>query len=274
MNKKNDKVAILGVEFTTGSEDKILGQIRKMVDDGRRHYIVTPNPEIVIAARKDNELKHILNGADLAIPDGVGIVWASKILCGADSKIVQRVAGVDLMERICDLAAHRGWSVFFLGAGPTIARQCAQELQERYPGLLVVGAYSGRAERQYDAQVREKILAVAGKTDIDFLFVAYGGGRQEKWIKRNLSKLPVKVAMGVGGSFDFISGQVQRAPLGIQKLGLEWAWRLIHQPWRWRRQLALISFILIVLRTRLISFLLFLAAKGPALCGNADRHES
>jgi len=250
MDKKNGRVNILGVRFSRDDESKMLEKTGKMVEDDEQHYIVTPNPEIVMAARRDKKLRHVLNKADLVVPDGIGIIWASQILCSDSGRIFKRIAGVDLMEKICCLAACRGWSVFFLGARKGVADKCAQELQDRYPDLLVAGAYSGRAEPKYDKKIRERILGLAGETKIDFLFVAYGGGRQEKWIARNLSKLPVKIAMGVGGSFDFISGQVRRAPKWMQKFGLEWLWRLICQPWRWKRQLALFSFILAVFKAK------------------------
>ena len=254
MSKKNGRVNILGIGFDKDTENKMLEKIGKMVKDKGQHYIVTPNPEIVMAAQEDKKLRRVLNKADLVIPDGVGIIWASRILYGIGGKIFKRIAGVDLMEKICCLAARRGWSVFFLGARRGVAGKCARELRDRYPGLLVAGTYSGRAGPGYDRGIREKILDLIGEKKIDFLFVAYGGGRQERWIVRNLSKLPVKIAMGVGGSFDFISGRVKRAPKWMQEFGLEWFWRLVYQPWRWRRQLALSSFILAVFKAKLHFF--------------------
>jgi len=250
MSKKNGRVNILGVGFDKDNENKTLEKVGKMVKDSKQHYIVTPNPEIVMVAQEDKKLKSILNKADLVIPDGIGIIWASRIFYGVSGKISKRIAGVDLMEKICCLAARREWSVFFLGGRRGIAGKCARELQGQYPGLMVAGTYSGRAEPKYDEEVREKILDLIGETKIDFLFVAYGGKRQEKWIARNLSKLPVKIAMGVGGSFDFISGQVKRAPKWMQEFGLEWFWRLVCQPWRWKRQLVLFSFILAVFKAK------------------------
>jgi len=250
MSKKNERVNILGVRFNGDSENKMLEKIGKMVEDDKQHYIVTPNPEIVMAAQKDKRFRRILNRADLIVPDGVGIIWASQILYGVSGRISKRIAGVDLMEEICYLATRQGWSVFFLGARRGVADKCARELQNRYSGLLVTGTYSGRAEPKYDEKVRKKILNLIGEAKIDFLFVAYGGKRQEKWIIRNLPKLPVKIAMGVGGSFDFISGQVKRAPQWMHKFGLEWFWRLICQPWRWKRQLVLFSFVLAVLKAK------------------------
>ena len=254
MNKKDGRVNILGIGFNKDSENRMLEKIGKMFKDNKQHYIVTPNPEIVMVAQEDKKLRYILNKADLVIPDGVGIIWASQILYGISGKISKRVAGVDLMEKICCLASRQGWSVFFLGARRGVADKCARELQNLYPGLLVAGTYSGKAEPKYDEEIREKVLDLIGEAKIDFLFVAYGGGQQEKWIMRNLSKLPVKIAMGVGGSFDFISGRIKRAPKWMQEFGLEWFWRLVCQPWRWKRQLALFSFILAVFKAKLHFF--------------------
>ena len=250
MSKKNGRVDILGVGFDKDNESKMLEKIGRMIKDNEQHYIVTPNPEIVMVAQEDKKLRYILNKADLVIPDGIGIIWASQILYGISGRIFKRITGVDLMEKICCLAVRRGWSVFFLGARKGVADKCARELQVRYPGLLVVGTYSGRAEPKYDEEIKEEILGLIGEKKIDFLFVAYGGKRQEKWIRRNLSKLPVKIAMGVGGSFDFISGRIKRAPKCMQRFGLEWFWRLVCQPWRWKRQLALLSFILAVFKAK------------------------
>ena len=254
MNKKSGRISILGIEFDKDNENKILEKIGGMVKDNKQHYIVTPNPEIVMAAQKDKKLRCILNKADLVIPDGIGIIWASQILYGISGKAFKRITGVDLMEKICCLADRQGWSAFFLGAREGVADECARKLRNWYPGLLVAGTHPGRAEPKYDKENREKILGLIGEKKIDFLFVAYGGKRQEKWIRRNLSKLPVKIAMGVGGSFNFISGRTKRAPQWLQRFGLEWFWRLVCQPWRWKRQLTLLSFTSAVFKAKFHSF--------------------
>ncbi len=252
------KLDILGVKISLGDEREIQKEIRSWLKKKKQRLLVTPNPEMVMVARKDLLLKKILNEADLAIPDGIGLVLASKLLYGKRG-IKKRITGVDLMEKICSWLSSWGGSAFFLGAQPGVAEECARRLQEKYPSLKVAGCFAGWAEKSRDVQTRKKVLSLLKKNGfslkkpVDFLFVAYGAGRQEKWIRRNLHFLPVKAAMGVGGSFDFISGRVKRAPLWLRKIGLEWFWRLLCQPWRWRRQIILPVFVATVLQEKVKS---------------------
>lgn len=242
------KISFLGVKVDKQSRKEALEKVVQMAIDGKKHYIVTPNPEFVILAQEDKEFAKILNRADLAVPDGIGLVWASKLLYGKDG-LKERITGVDLMADMCQLAAQRNWSVFLLGAKEGVAKKCAQKLELKY-GLRVLGTYSGWADQSEDRKVRQIINQKIGNRPCHFIFVAYGAGKQEKWIERNLAKIPARVAMGVGGSFDFLSGEVRRAPKLIRKLGLEWFWRLVSQPWRWRRQLALPKFVFLVLKEK------------------------
>ena len=250
------KIDILGIKISLTSEKEIQKEVYSWRKDKKRHILVTPNPEMVMMARKDSLLRKIINGADLAIPDGIGLVLASKVLYGKKG-VKKRIAGVDLMKKICFWVSSWEGSVFFLGAQPGVAQECARRLQEKYPSLRVAGCFAGWAEENQDERTRKEILFLlkkngfSSKKPVDFLFVAYGAGRQEKWIKRNLHFLPIKAAMGVGGSFDFISGRVKRAPLWLRKIGLEWFWRLLCQPWRWRRQLILPVFVVAVLREKI-----------------------
>jgi len=216
-----ERISILGVGVDNGSKQEVLEKITRLVADGKRHYIVTPNPEFVILAQKDKQFAKILAEADLAVPDGVGLVLASRLLYGRKKSLRERVTGVDLMMEICRVANKRRWSVFFLGAGEGVAEKCARKFKERY-GLAVVGTHSGWADRLGDDENRLAIKKKIGLKGCHFIFVAYGAGKQEKWIKRNLAKIPVKVAVGVGGAFDFLSGEVNRAPEIIRQFGLEW----------------------------------------------------
>ena len=243
------QVDILGIKIDAVTMDKALSRVEEMLNDGKKHYIVTPNPEFVITAQKDKEFMKILNGADLAIPDGIGIVWASKILNRSAPSpknrpniCTERVTGTDLMIQLCQKAALKGWSIYFLGGKDNIAQKTAENLQKQLPALRVAGFSS----KDPNLPVISYELPTA-----DILFVAYGHPRQEKWIAQNLEKLPVKVAMGVGGAFDFIAGRQKRAPRTFQKLSLEWLWRLTTQPWRWKRQLALVKFVYLVVRKKL-----------------------
>lgn len=228
------KINILGVQIDNFTKTDVLEKVEHFLLDGRQHYIVTPNPEMVVAARKDKEFLEILNKADLAVPDGFGIILASHFL---RRPFLERIRGVDLMLDICRLAEQKSCSVYLLGGEEGIARAAAEELQKRFLHLKIAGAESGGKMEISD--LRFKILDLIKKIDNakpDILFVALGAGKQEKFIADNLDKMPsIKIAMGVGGAFDFISGKIKRAPGWMRKIGLEWLWRFFLEPWRWKR---------------------------------------
>ena len=244
---------ILGVQIGRVTADEATSLVVGMVGDGQRHYIVTPNPEFLVLAHRDRDFKKVLNGADLAVPDGVGLSWASLFL---DGRWVSRITGVGFLLGLCAQAEARRWKVFLLGAAPGVAENTAEVLVNRYPGLQIVGTYCGEGSPVFDQQTREAIKERVAGAHIDLLFVAYGHGKQERWIARNLSHLPVSVAVGVGGAFDFISGRVRRAPRWWRWLGLEWLWRFFAEPWRAGRTFnAVVVFPLLVLRERLVRWL-------------------
>ncbi len=205
--------------------------------------IVTVNPEFIMAARRDPAFAAVLNNADLAVPDGIGLIWASR---WRGRPLPERVAGVDLVERVAAVAARRGLPVYLLGAQAGVAAAAADVLVARYPGLIVAGTYAASPAPDED----EAIVARINQAQASILFVAYGAPRQELWIQRNREHLKLGVAVGVGGAFDFISGRSHRAPRWMQRLGLEWLHRLYHEPWRWRRMLALPRFVWAVLREK------------------------
>jgi len=252
----------VGVDNVTMEEavEKVRSFFRNQTSDIRRQfYVVTPNPEMVIQARKNAEFKETLNNADLSIPDGIGLIWASRVW---GTPLVRQVSGVDLMEELCAESARRGGRVFLLGAAPGVAEKAAQVLERKYPKLKIAGTFAGdgtpAGDEETVAVIRKSGNQVTRGTSypvtklpsypIDLLFVAYGHGKQERWVKRNLEKVPVKVALGVGGSFDYISGTVLRAPWLLRRLGLEWFYRLLKQPWRIKRQLSLFKFIILTFR--------------------------
>ncbi|MFW6110355.1 MAG: WecB/TagA/CpsF family glycosyltransferase [Patescibacteria group bacterium] len=243
---------ILGVGVDNVSMQEALQKLEKLITSGRLHnYIVTPNPEFIVAAQKDPDFKNILNAADLSIPDGIGLLAASHLLSGS---IKGRVTGVDFVTLSCALAAERGWEVFFLGAAPSVAERAASKLKDKYPHLKIAGTYAGDGSSRGDKDTKEAVSQAAEEEKpIDLLFVAYGHGKQEKWIARNLSDLPVAVAVGVGGAFDFIAGEVPRAPRFFRLLGLEWLFRLIVQPGRIKRiYRAVVVFPWLVLKKQLV----------------------
>ncbi len=227
-----ERINILGVKVSRVTYEYAIKVIEGFLTDEGKHQIVTPNPEFVVLAQSDHEFREILNRADLAIPDGVGLRMAAKFL---SNPLPQTVTGTDLMLGLCDLASKKGYSVFLLGGRGGAAEAAAKRLKVLFANLNIVGTYEGDSWEEFE-----------GKT-VDFLFVAYGAPKQEKWIAWNLLKIPVKVAMGVGGAFDFITGRKKRAPGILRRLGLEWLWRLVQEPSRLRRILnATVKFPLLV----------------------------
>ncbi|HEX8036274.1 MAG TPA: WecB/TagA/CpsF family glycosyltransferase [Ktedonobacterales bacterium] len=203
--------------------------------------VVTLNPEMVMAARHDAELREAILRAELVVADGAGVVWAA-LLGGA--ALGGRVTGVDLLDACAQVAAERGYRLFLLGAAEGVARQAAERLEARYPGLRIAGAFAGSPAVAEQSEICARIREAGA----DIVFVAYGAPAQERWIARTRGDLGAAVAVGVGGAFDFVAGRVPRAPLWMRRLGLEWLYRLWREPWRWRRMLALPRFTVAVLR--------------------------
>lgn len=230
------KKKILGISLTDISMDEVLEYVMVSVKSGRKKLsIVTPNPEIVVYANTHPQYQKLINRADIAVCDGVGLYLAAKYL---KTPLKERIRGVDLMEKLCRETAKEAVTVGFLGGRGNVAERTSQCLREKYPGLKVGFTGSDWDVKRFP------------KNGVDMLFVAYGFPKQEEWIAHNLPILPIKVAMGVGGAFDYISGEVIRAPFFIRAIGLEWLFRLIRQPWRLKRQLQLLTFIKFVLQAR------------------------
>lgn len=235
-------VRILGVRVDALTYANLRDRIGEFVAARGPHQICTVNPEFVMEARGNPAFRSVLENADLCLADGIGLLWAAR---RAGQPLPERVTGSDGVPRIAAWAAEQGWRIFFLGAGPGIAQAAADRLTARFPGLQVAGAYGGSPA---DADAAEIIRRVRDARP-DILFVAYGAPRQDLWIAKHGAAVQTPVMMGVGGSLDFIVGVQKRAPLFWQRLGLEWLYRLITQPWRWRRQLALPRFVWAVLRS-------------------------
>jgi N-acetylglucosaminyldiphosphoundecaprenol N-acetyl-beta-D-mannosaminyltransferase len=206
-----------------------------MLFSGGTHVIAAVNPEKVIAAQQNPELLRALENAALVIPDGIGVVAAARLLRKGR---MQRVPGSDLMPKICRLAANEDKSVFLFGARPEIVSKAAALLRERYPGLKVAGTQHGYVAQKDMKQLMDTINA----SGADILFVGLGSPRQELWMDQYRESLTVRICQGVGGSFDAICGHPKRAPVTFQKLHLEWLYRLVTQPQRAHRQLALPRF--------------------------------
>jgi len=242
-NEGPNKVDVLGVQVASLTREEAMTRLCHMARDGGSHHVVTVNPEFVMMAQHDPAFRRVLNAADLAIPDGAGIVWAARLLHGCHC---ERITGVDSVLSLACYAADADLRPFLLGAAPGVGEQTAEVLRRRYPGLQIAGVYAGSPTPEEEDAIVTRILDARP----DLLFVAYGAPQQDLWIARTRQRLQVPLAMGVGGSFDFISGRRRRAPLWMQRWGLEWLNRLYHEPWRWRRMLALPRFALAVLAVR------------------------
>jgi N-acetylglucosaminyldiphosphoundecaprenol N-acetyl-beta-D-mannosaminyltransferase len=230
-------IEVLGCRVDDVTMDQAVAICERLIEQRTPRMIVTPNAEIVMAARGLPELRDLINGSALSIPDGAGLLLAGRIL---GTPLREQVTGTDLSYRLIARAADRGYRVFLLGAAPGVAEAAARAIEARYPGLTVAGTFAGLAGPEGDAETR---AAVAAAGSVDILLVAYGAPRQERWIARNQAALGVPLALGIGGVFDFMSGRVPRAPAWIRRAGFDWLYRLVRQPWRWRRQLALPRFV-------------------------------
>lgn len=238
---------ILGIPVDTVDLDGAIDRMAEWLRSSEPclRHVVTVNPEFVIAARRDPLFREVLGKASLATADGIGIVMASRILA---LPIRDRVAGVDLVE---GLAARppENCRMFFLGAAQGVAAEAKRVLEQRYRNVRIVGTYAGSPNDDAFGII-ERQLADAQAT---VLLVAFGHPRQDLWIDRHREWLDahgILIAVGVGGTFDYLSGRVPRAPYLVRRLGFEWLFRLVRQPRRWRRQLALPLFVILVLRER------------------------
>ena len=234
---------IMGVPFDTVKMDEASDKVMSFFEDGGNHIICTPNPEIVMEAQKDKKLMNILNAADMVVPDGIGVVLASKL---NKVKIEERVAGYDLCHAVFKKMAPKGKTVFFFGGAPGVAHKAAEKMTKQYKGLNIVGTRNG----YFSSEDEKEIIREIKKQSPDLLLVGLGAPKQEKWIYENLRFTGAKVAIGVGGSFDVMAGNVKRAPKVFQKMGLEWFYRLLCQPTRIKRMMKLPQFAVKVLLSK------------------------
>jgi N-acetylglucosaminyldiphosphoundecaprenol N-acetyl-beta-D-mannosaminyltransferase len=222
------RITILGVAIDNLTEGEALARIEALIAAGGPHHVVTVNPEFVMEAQANPTFRSVLARADIATADGFGLLLAARYL---GTPLRGRVTGVDLTRRLAGLCAARGYRMFLLGAAPGVAGEAAAALRALHPALIIAGAYAGSPQERHEPFLRQLIAAARP----DILLVAYGHPQQDLWIARNQPALRVPMAIGVGGTFDFLSGRVPRAPAMIRRLGLEWAYRLALQPSRWRR---------------------------------------
>lgn len=235
-----DKVNILGVNVDMVTVKEASDKIMNFFDENKLHSVYTPNSEIIMAAYRDKEFCEILNRSELLTADGIGVVYASKIL---GKPIRERAAGYDIACKVVEKLNRTEHKLFLFGGKPGIAEIAKEKLNEKYPQLNIVGCRNG----YFKDEEEEEIVHEINETGADILFVCLGAPKQEKWIDKYRDELNVKVAMGIGGSLDVFAGNVERAPDFFCNHGLEWFYRLYKEPWRIGRMMDLPKFGVTVL---------------------------
>ncbi|NLM97689.1 MAG: WecB/TagA/CpsF family glycosyltransferase [Halanaerobiaceae bacterium] len=234
-------IKILGIRINNITMKEAVEIIDNYVKDRANSMIVTPNAEMIVRAQKDRELAEIINNSALSVPDGAGVLLASKLL---RNPVAERVAGIDLMKESLKLAAERAYSVYLLGSKPGVVDTACRKIREQFPAIKITGSHHGYLDKDLKKQLVEELKSK--KPDI--LYVGMGSPLQEKFLNEVLPLVDIGAALAVGGSFDVLAGKVRRAPVWMQKAGLEWLFRLIQEPERVKRMTALPLFVFLVLR--------------------------
>ena len=217
------KIEVLGVAFDNVTMEQAAELGGKMLQEDRFHYVVTPNPEFILAAEKDESFRKVINAADLVIPDGIGVIYSAKIL---GPPLAERVPGIEFSAKMLEKLNEMGGRLFLLGAKPGVAEKAGENICAQYPNIVLCGTQDGYFKDEEDV-----ILKVAAARP-DLLFVCLGAPKQEKWMARWGKHTGAKMAIGLGGCLDVYAGNVERAPEAWQKAGMEWAYRLKKEPKR------------------------------------------
>jgi len=235
MKKQKERIKLLGIEIDNLDMKESIYKIEELIKISKYSMVFTPNTQRLIGAQKDKNVKKIYDHADLLIPDGMSIIWASKIL---GNQLKERVAGSDLFPLFCKAAVKSGYKLFFLGAEPGIADKAKELLTMQNPGIKIVGTYSPPYGFENHLEEINKIIGIIKKRQPDVLFIGLGFPKEEKFVWKYKNEYRAPVSIGIGATFDFIAGKVKRAPKWMQSCGLEWFWRLIQEPRRlWKRYL-------------------------------------
>ena len=266
-----NKIDIGGISLSNLNWHQVLEEIEKYLLEDQRlktndHLksfqplvIFTPNPEIIIYAQKDKQFKKIVNSAQITVADGQGVIWASRLL---GKKLPERITGTDLAKKLIELAAEKGLPIGLIGGSPLLALQAIDCLKREYPQLKAWGEEGPRMERVGDKWEMESgynldlLIEKIDKMETQIILVGMGAPKQEIFINQLIHQTSFfihqpLVFLSVGGAFDYFAGKLPRAPKWGQKIGLEWLFRLIFQPWRIKRQLALLKFIFLVCKAKL-----------------------
>lgn len=247
-----EQVTIFDIRIDNVTLEEACNQILGFVENGEMHkYVVTPNVDHIIKIQRDKEFHHIYKNASLVLADGMPLVWAAKLL---KKPLKEKVSGSDLFPVLCEKAARRNMRIFFLGGQEGVAQKAAEVLKRKYPEINIVGIYSPPFGFEKDEVENRKIINMINDTKPDILFVGLGAPKQEKWIYHHLKEINVPVSLGIGAAFDFVAGTKKRAPVWMQKAGLEWFWRFCLEPRRLFKRYFIddVKFIYLFLRELLL----------------------
>lgn len=244
-------VKIFGVHIDELKKREVLEKVEMFLTEDITRTIYTPNTEIVMECRENSKLKDILNRGDIVIPDGIGLIYASKI---KKKGLTERVTGCDVSHDILDIANREGYSLFLLGGVAGVSKEASENIVKKYPNIRLAGEHDGYFKGTHTGSVGDleerAVIDEINKSNADILFVGLGAPKQELWIDENKDKLNCKVIIGNGGTIDILAQRVKRAPEIYQKLGLEWLYRLSKDPKRIKRQMVIPLFILTILFSR------------------------
>lgn len=241
--------SILGIPIKAKSKEYILEDIKKYILSPKGFlHVVSLNPENLVIAREDVEFKEIITTAQIQIIDGVGVVLAGQLL---GVHLDDRVTGVELMEELIKMANQMRLTVMLIGAAENLANDLSKCYQSLYGHATFIGLQGVKNIKNPTSDEEREIFSIVATRRPHLLFAAFGSPDQEKWIYRNRPSLQGVVCVGVGGAFDYLGGKISRPPKFVRTIGFEWLWRLIRQPWRWRRQLRLIQFMWLVMKQKI-----------------------
>ncbi len=238
-----NRVEVLNVKVDVVTMKEVVERVESFIAQKKPHLVVTPNAEMIMMANQDQGLAQIINHADLVVPDGAGVVWAARY---NGDPMPERVAGYDLVQNLLSKAASKKYRIYMLGGAPGIVDKAKESAERCYPGIQIVGTRHGFFTKQDEEEIVNDII----KHEPDILLVALGVPRQEKWLMDYMDQIKAPVAIGVGGTFDVMAGVVRRAPVWMQNAKLEWSYRLLREPKRAIRMLALPRFVLRVMANK------------------------
>lgn len=223
------RIKFMNTEIDNLTMQETLQEVDQLVKNSKGAYVVTPNVDHIVQLETNEELQAVYRNASLILADGKPLIWISKLY---GTPIKEKISGSDLFPRICEMAAQKGYKMFFLGAAEGVAEKAAENLANRFEGLQVVGTYSPAIGFEKSQTEMDKIKQMIKGTNPDILIVGLGCPKQEKFMYYHCAELGVPISFGLGASFDFEAGNVKRAPKWMREHGLEWFYRFIQEPKR------------------------------------------